>query len=169
MMQARTLFPALLALVLTGVSAHAQTPTLVSQHNNWDAYSYGGSKGKVCYALSKPTKLSPSDRNHGDVFFFVSNRPGENVNNEPSVIVGYAFKEQSSVSVDVDGQKFTMFTKNDGAWMANATEERQLVAAMKAGRGMVVTGVSARGTQTTYDFSLSGVTAAITAADRACQ
>ena len=64
-------------------------------------------------------------------------------------------------SVDIDGQKFTMFTKKDGAWMANPAEERKLVAAMKAGREMVVSGVSARGTQTTYTYSLSGVTAAI--------
>jgi hypothetical protein len=85
------------------------------------------------------------------------------------VIVGYSFKEQSSVSVDIDGNKFTMFTKNDGAWMANPTEERQLVGAMKAGRSMVVSGVSSRGTQTTYTFSLSGVTASISAADKACQ
>ncbi|MHC5655613.1 invasion associated locus B family protein [Stappia sp.] len=169
MMQARTLIPALLAVALTGASAQAQTPTLIGQNNDWDTYSYGGAKGKVCYALSKPTKLAPSDRNHGDVFFFISNRPGENVNNEPSVIVGYSFKEQSSVSVDIDGNKFTMFTKNDGAWMANPTEERQLVGAMKAGRSMVVSGVSSRGTQTTYTFSLSGVTASISAADKACQ
>ncbi len=168
-MQARTLIPALLAVALTGASAQAQTPTLIGQNNDWDTYSYGGAKGKVCYALSKPTKLAPSDRNHGDVFFFISNRPGENVNNEPSVIVGYSFKEQSSVSVDIDGNKFTMFTKNDGAWMANPTEERQLVGAMKAGRSMVVSGVSSRGTQTTYTFSLSGVTASISAADKACQ
>ena len=168
-MQARTLIPALLALVFTSAAALAQTPALIGQHSAWATYSYGGAKGKVCYALSKPTKLAPSDRNHGDVFFFVSNRPGENVDNEPSVIVGYSFKEQSSVSVDVDGKGFTMFTKNDGAWMANPTEERQLVSAMKAGRSMTVNGVSSRGTQTSYTFSLSGVTAAITAADKACQ
>ncbi|WP_318245918.1 invasion associated locus B family protein [Stappia stellulata] len=169
MMQARTLIPALLALVFTSAAALAQTPALIGQHSAWATYSYGGAKGKVCYALSKPTKLAPSDRNHGDVFFFVSNRPGENVDNEPSVIVGYSFKEQSSVSVDIDGQKFTMFTKKDGAWMANPAEERKLVAAMKAGREMVVSGVSARGTQTTYTYSLSGVTAAIGSADTACR
>ena len=168
-MQARTLIPAFVAVVLTGASAQAQTPTLIGENNDWQTYSYGGAKGKVCYALSKPTKLAPSDRNHGDVFFFVSNRPGENVNNEPSVIVGYSFKEQSSVSVDIDGKGFTMFTKNDGAWMANPTEERQLVSAMKAGRSMTVKGVSSRGTQTSYTFSLSGVTASIAAADKACQ
>jgi hypothetical protein len=40
---------------------------------------------------------------------------------------------------------------------------------MKAGRSMTVNGVSSRGTQTSYTFSLSGVTAAIAAADKACQ
>ncbi|MCA1299700.1 invasion associated locus B family protein [Stappia indica] len=168
-MQARTLIPALIAVVLSSVAASAQTPTPIGEFNQWRAFSYGGAKGKVCYALSQPTKMAPSDRNHGDVFFFVSNRPGENVTNEPSVIVGYPFKDNSSVSVDVDGRKFTLFTKNDGAWMSNPAEERQLIAAMKAGSKMQVTGVSQRGTQTIYDFSLSGVTASITAADKACR
>jgi hypothetical protein len=49
-MQARTLIPALLAVALTGASAQAQTPTLIGQNNDWDTYSYGGAKGKVCYA-----------------------------------------------------------------------------------------------------------------------
>ena len=168
MMQARTLVTAFLTFALSGGAALAQTPTLIEQFKDWAAYSYGGAKGKVCYALSKPTQMSPSDRNHGDVFFFVSNRPSEGVINEPMVMVGYPFKEGSSVTVDVDGTKFTLFTKGDGAWVENAAQEKQLVAAMKAGRAMTVSGESGRGTQTSYRYSLSGVTAAIGAADKAC-
>ncbi|MCK5744966.1 MAG: invasion associated locus B family protein, partial [Oricola sp.] len=38
-----------------------------------------------------------------------------------------------------------------------------LVAAMKAGAKMTVQAISARGTNTSYDYSLSGVTAALNA------
>lgn len=172
-MQARNpvkiLVPAILALAFSGAAANAQTPNLISQFKDWAAYSYGGAKGKVCYALSKPTEMSPGDRNHGDVFFFVSNRPGEGVANEPMVMVGYPFKEGSSVTIDIDGKKFSLFTKGDGAWVENAAQERELVGAMKAGREMRVSAVSSRNTDTSYKYSLSGVTAAIDAADKACQ
>ncbi|MBA5778568.1 hypothetical protein H2509_15675 [Stappia sp. F7233] len=172
-MQARNpvkiLVPAILALALSGAAANAQTPNLISQFKDWAAYSYGGAKGKVCYALSKPTEMKPSDRNHGDVFFFVSNRPGEGVANEPMVMVGYPFKEGSAVTIDIDGKKFSLFTKGDGAWVENAAQERELVGAMKAGREMLISAVSGRNTETSYKYSLSGVTAAIDAADKACQ
>lgn len=166
---ARSLVPAVLAFALSGVAASAQTPTLVNQFKDWATYTYGGPKGKVCYALSKPLEMKPSDRNHGDVFFFVSTRPAEGVSNEPMVMVGYSFKDGSSVEIDVDGTKFTLFTKGDGAWVENAAQEQALVGAMKAGRQMTVSGVSSRDTQTSYSYSLSGVTAAIEAAGKACQ
>ena len=134
-------------------------PTLLEQYNDWEAYRYDGGGQKTCYILSKPKTLSPSNRNHGDVFFFVTSRPAEKVFNEISVLVGYPFAPDSNVTVDVDGREFRLFTKEDGAWVESPAEEQQLFAAMKAGRAMSVKGRSARGTETTYTFSLSGVTA----------
>lgn len=151
---------AALLLILLPFSAAAQgAPTLLQQYNAWEAYRYENNGTIVCYILSKPQTLAPTNRNHGDVFFFVSNRPQENVENEASVLVGYPFDEGSTVTVDVDGQDFTLFTKDDGAWVESKADERQLVAAMRAGRTMTVRGRSSRGTDTTYTFSLSGVTA----------
>ncbi|PLX38304.1 MAG: hypothetical protein C0606_08820 [Hyphomicrobiales bacterium] len=168
-MHARTLATAVLVLAWTASGALAQSPTLISQQKDWAAYSYAGSKGKVCYALSKPKKLEPGDRNHGDVFFFISNRPGEGVNNEPSLIVGYPFRDGSKVDVNIDGKAYSMFTKGDGAWVENAAQEASLVAAMKAGSSMTVSGVSSRGTNTSYTFSLSGITASVNIVDKECK
>lgn len=148
--------------VLLPISAFAQgAPTLLQQYNDWEAYRYDGGGQKTCYILSKPKTLAPSNRNHGDVFFFLTSRPGENVSNEVSILVGYPFAPDSTVTVDVDGKAFSLFTKDDGAWVESTAEEQQLVAAMKAGRSMSVKGKSARGTETTYSFSLSGVTAGV--------
>ena len=62
---------------------------------------------------------------------------------------------------DVDGKKFSMFTKGQNAWLENPAEEAAVVAAMKAGAKMSVAAASRRGTQTSYNYSLSGVTASI--------
>lgn len=158
-----------MAFGLSSVAALAQSPTLREQNKDWATYTFSSSGGKLCYALSQPLEKLPADRNHGDVFFFVSNRPAEGVVNEPNFIVGYPFKGGSMVTVDVDGQVFSLFTKGDGAWVQNAADEKRLVAAMKAGSKMFVKGVSSRGTQTSYRFSLSGITASIKAANAACR
>jgi invasion protein IalB len=151
---------ALLLVILSPLTAAAQgAPTLLQQYGDWEAYRYEANGQVTCYLLSKPTRLEPSNRNHGDVFFFLTSRPQESVVNEVSFLVGYPFAPDSNVVVDIDGQKFNLFTKEDGAWVESTADEQQLVAAMRAGRSMTVAAQSERGTATNYAFSLSGVTA----------
>lgn len=152
-------FIAALIFILMPFSAAAQVPTLLEQYDDWEAYRYEQDGKLTCYLLSKPTTLAPSDRNHGDVFFFLTSRPDEQVTNEVSILVGYPFEPDSTVIVDIDDREFSLFTKDDGAWVEAPADEAQLVAAMRAGSRMSVRGQSARGTDTTYTFSLSGVTA----------
>ncbi|HOV05062.1 MAG TPA: invasion associated locus B family protein [Kaistiaceae bacterium] len=168
MQLARTLTAAALALALGATVAAAQKATPLEQYKDWGAYAFSAGGGKVCYAISKPTAKEPGDRNHGDVFFFVTHRPSEKVRNEASLLVGYTFREGSPVTVDIDGTKYRMFSKGDGAWVENAAEEGRLIGAMKAGHGMTVSGTSSRGTDTKYTFSLSGVTAALGRIDKEC-
>lgn len=163
----RFLFTAAFALTAaTGALAQgAAKPSLVGTFNDWTMWAYTGSyngngEGKVCYIYSEPERMQPDRLDHGRVSFSVTISPSQGVGNEANFVAGYALKEQSPVTVDVDGKKFTMFTQGDSAWLVNKEEEPQLLAAMKAGRSMVVKATSRRGNQTTYNYSLSGVTAA---------
>lgn len=175
-MRARFLAVGLLMIVTAG-SAMAQPaaqgpkPTLIKQSSDWEAYTVDVAKGtKVCYVLSRPKQMLPGpDSRHGDVFFFISHRPKDGVRNEASLIVGYALKEGSEVTVDVDGNKFGLFTKGDGAWVKDAADETRLLGALKSGKSMKVQATSSRGTNSTYTFSLSGVSAGIQAIDQACK
>lgn len=139
----------------------AQSPQRIKQNNAWGAYSYQGKSGKICYILSIPTKKEPEDRDHGDVFFMLSQHPGQTGGLEPQFKVGYPFKEASKVTLDIDGKKFIMFTQGPNAWIQNRAEEPQVIEAMRAGRSMKLFGQSRRGTKTTYTYSLSGVTASL--------
>lgn len=59
-----------------GLAEAQQQPQVIKQHNAWGAYTYNDARaGKICYVLSIPTVKEPSDRNHGDVFFLVSQKP----------------------------------------------------------------------------------------------
>ncbi|MDW9417962.1 invasion associated locus B family protein [Sinorhizobium meliloti] len=151
-----------LALVMaaSGV-ASAQSPTRIQQFNAWGAYSYQAGNGKVCYVLSVPKERTPASVDHGDIFFLVSQRPGQNISYEPQAMMGYPLQDNSKVNVVIDGRTFIMFTKGNSAWVENAAEEPALVAAMKSGKAMSVNAKSRRGTETSYSYSLSGISAAL--------
>ncbi|HZG29522.1 MAG TPA: invasion associated locus B family protein [Ensifer sp.] len=142
-------------------AAASSGPTRIQQFNAWGAYSYTSGGNKVCYVLSVPAEKSPAKLDHGDNFFLVTQRPGQNISYEPQVMVGYALKAGSKVKVSVDNKSYSMFIKDRSAWLENAAEEPALVAALKSGHTLKVDAVSARGTATSYTYSLSGITAAL--------
>ncbi len=168
---ARLLLLATAALVAASAPGLAETAatTLLTQSKDWNAVTAGAAKTKVCYALSKPTKSEPAGLKHGDVFFFISTRIGENIRNEPSIRVGYPLKEGSKVTADVDGKKFTLFTRGDGAWLEVPDDEGKILAAMKKGKKLSVSATSQRGSATNYAFSLAGLSGAVDAAAKECK
>ena len=154
------------AAISMASTASAQTPTQIKQNKAWGAFSYQGSDGKVCYVLSIPTEKLPAELNgravdHGDVFFMLTQHPGQNVSLEPQFKTGYPMQDNSKVVLNIDGKEFSMFTRGPNAWLETPTMEPAVVSAMKAGSKMSISAVSRRGTQTSYAYSLSGVTASI--------
>ena len=157
-------FSCLVAIAMAG-PAFGQQPSAkqIGQHNAWGTYSATtGDAGKVCFVLTVPTDKQPASLDHGDrMFFLVSQKPGENVSFEPQFMASYNFQDNSKVTVSVGDRSFSMFTRGNSAWLENAAEDTQLVAAMRAGADMKVQAVSGRGNPTSYTFSLRGVTAAL--------
>ena len=144
-------------------------PMLVMESKDWKVVTAQSGKGKVCFAMTKPTKMEPPTLKHGDVFLFVSTRPAENVRNEPSLQFGYPLKEGSKVTIDIDGKKYEFFTRGDGAWFEKSTEYAGFLDALRKGKKMSAAGASSRGNPTSYVFSLSGVSAAIDGASKECK
>ena len=138
-------------------------PTLIGQFGTWGAYSATPNGKKVCFALAKPSssKTNPPNRPRDPAYAFVSTRPAEKVNNEVSVMIGYALKPGSESSIEVGGASFAMYTQGDGLWIKNAAEEERMVEAMRKSADLVVKGVSAKGTETTDTFSLKGLAQAL--------
>jgi len=169
-MQKRSIITAALMILGGTVCATAQSATQIGTFKQWNAYTHSEAEGKVCYIASQPsdTKYSSPIKQRDPAFFLVTTRPAANTRNEASTIIGFPFKPDSKVTVDIDGQKFTMFTQNDGAWMEDTSQEAALITAMQSGTKMTVTGVSRRGTEITDSYSLSGVTAALNAIGKEC-
>ncbi len=149
--------------------AFAEDPKFIEEFSDWSAYSYKASGGKVCYVVSQPKDSKPKNVRRDKVFFLVQHRPKDKVRSEVSTIIGYKFKSGSMAKVAIDGNQLTLFTNGDGAWAESGAVDRKIVAAMKAGKTMVVTGTSSRGTLTTDRYSLSGITAAMSKIDSICK
>ena len=158
------------AAVPAAVAGGAE-PTLIGQFGTWGAYSATPNGKKVCFALAKPSssKTNPPNRPRDPAYAFVSTRPAEKVNNEVSVMIGYALKPGSESSVEVGGAAFAMYTQGDGLWIKNAAEEERMVEAMRKSADLVVKGVSAKGTETTDTFSLKGLAQALDRISQDCR
>ena len=122
----------------------------------------------MCYVLSEASTMSPSSVNHGDIYFMVSNWKNGAATEQPSFLAGYPLKTTRAPKAQVGSTVLPMFAADNEAFIAENSDERRLVAKMRAGSTMTVSAVSSRGTQTRYGFSLKGVTAALRQAKSAC-
>jgi len=136
--------------------------------DDWSAFQYAEGGGKVCYVSSSPLDMSPKNVRRGDVFMQVVHNTDDETRNVVSIIAGYAYEENSVPLADIDGAKFRLFTDGDAAWNPSTDQDGAMIASMIRGSRLVVTGVSARGTQTTDVYSLLGFTAAHAAITEAC-
>jgi len=152
-------------------AAGAAQPSLLGTYGDWGAYVGNSGGRKVCFALAKPasSQTVPANKPRDPAYMFISTRPAENVRNEVSIIIGYGFKPSSEATIEIGGNKFAMYTQNDGAWIKNAAEETRMVDVMRKSGELVVKGVSARGTQTTDRYSLKGLGQALDRTTQECK
>jgi invasion protein IalB len=163
--------PAAPAAKPAAATAGDSVPTLIGQYGDWGAYYATPGGRKVCFSIARPKSsvTNPAGRKRDQAFMFVSSRPGENVRDEVSVIIGYPFKPNTDASIEIGAAKFAMYTLNDGAWIKNVAEEPRMVDAMRKGSELTIKGVSGHGTESTDQYSLKGLAQAIDRADQECR
>lgn len=142
--------------------------TPVGRFGDWDVFATGG-KSKTCYTLARPKDRAPASLKRDDAYVFISDRPGENVHNEVSVIMGFAMKDGSEPTADIGGNVFHLVAKGSNAWLKNPAEEGKFVEAMKRGSKLVVKASSTRGHTSTDTYSLSGISDALARIRKECQ
>jgi Invasion associated locus B (IalB) protein len=135
---------------------------------SWTAYAYKEKAGKVCYLTGEPLKREPATAKLRRSMAMVTHRPGENIANVVSFVIGYPLKEGSDVSLDVGGTKVDLFTKGDSAWARTAELDKTIVEAMAKGKQAVARGTPRKGPPTTDTYSLTGFPQALAMIDKAC-
>ncbi len=169
----------------------AAKPELVSSYGDWSVFHSQSGKNKVCYALAKPTQRDPEDLKRDPGYAFISERPGEGVRNEVSIIMGFDVgapggdsdakdsgdakdkkkdkkHELVAPTAEVGDSSFDLLPKGANLWVKNAAQEGALVAEMRKGKTLVVKATSKKGNLTTDTYSLSGFAQAIDRALKDC-
>ena len=162
---------ALLASFVLAPQARAEDPVSMGTFDDWEAYSYKSGGSLVCYIYSVPKKTESDKKiNKRDpVSFLVTNFVGRKIKGQVSTIIGYPFKESSTVSLKIDDKAFELYTNGDTAWAAAVETEAQIVKALKTGKSLIISGTSWKGTATTDTYSLVGVSKALEKIDTACK
>ena len=168
MLRKTALTIAVLAGAVLAAGAALAEPKRIGGSEVWGAFESGKGKQRICFVHGLPQSSRGKYKRRGEVYIQVAHRPAEDVRDVVSVTAGYTYKPASAVAIDIDGQKFSMFTDRGTAWIKSAEEDRKLVRALIKGRRMVVRGRSSRNTLTTDTYTLNGFTAAYRLASRAC-
>ncbi len=154
-----------------GASAQETSNNRVNAVTDWSVFVEDNPT--QCWIVSSPieTVNSRDGRvvavNRGDILMFVSYWPEEQKLGEVSFTGGYPFAEGSTVSLDIGGTTFELFTTGESAW-ALPDDDARIIAAMKRGADATMSGVSSRKTATRDKFSLLGFTAALADAEQRC-
>jgi len=161
------------ALALGATSVFAQeSKNRVAAHSDWSVFE--AEEPPQCWSVSSPKEtINTRDgrvvaARRGDILLFVSYIPGSGVKGQVSFTGGYPFRDGSTVSMDISGTKFELFTEGEMAWSASDADDAKIIAALKRGAEALVVGSSSRGTRTEDKFSLIGFTAAVEEAAKRC-
>ncbi|MBL1436066.1 MAG: hypothetical protein COB08_007690 [Rhodobacteraceae bacterium] len=169
-------------LVMTAILAMGAMPlaaqelAMVDSETDWSVYV--AESPKECFIVSKPTDWSAQRDGQavtvrrGDIRFYISIIPGEQISSEPSFLAGYPLRQDAPVEMKVKDTTINLYPNAEinaeYAW-PRPDEDAALIAAMRGGSEATIIGTSARGTITTDTFSLIGFTAAYEKAQEMCQ
>jgi hypothetical protein len=145
----------------------AGKPEQVATFGDWGAFVTKGAS-KTCYALASPKDRTPAGLKRDPAYVFISNRPGENVYSEISIIMGFAMKDGGEGRADVGGVTFDLIAKGTNAWIKNPAEEGQFIDALKKGSKLTIKAASIKGNTTTDNYSLSGLSQAMDRVKKDC-
>ena len=145
-------------------------PALVGTFGDWGVYVSQSSKSKICYALAQPKDRSPASLKRDSAYVFISNRPGEGVRGEVSMIMGLALKDGAEGGkAEIGNAKFDLVAKGQNAFIKNAAEEGQFVDSLKRrGSRLTIRVPSAKGQVATDTYSLAGLAPALDRVGKEC-
>lgn len=156
-----------LPAILLLVAGSAQAQVADKQFKQWSTFTLQRGDIKLCYIASEPVNESGDFKDRGQPHVLVTYRTPSK--DEFSASAGYPFKPKEPVVVEIDDQKFTLFSEYETAWAYESDQDKQMVGAMKKGKKLVVKGVSHKETTSEDTYSLEGFSAALKRMKEICK
>ncbi len=153
----------------TKAAPAAAKPSAIDKVNDWGIYAAGAGKAKACYVLAEPKERAPKTLKRDPGYVFITQRPGEGVRNEVSVVMGFDVKPDSAPKAEIGSANYAMIAKGGNLWLKNPAQEGDFVAALRKGQKLIVKADSLRGNTTTDTYALAGVGPALDRATKECQ
>ena len=147
----------------------AARPSAIDKINDWGVYAAGAGKAKACYVLAEPKERAPKTLKRDPGYVFITQRPGEGVRNEVSVVMGFDVKPDSTPKAEIGAASFPMIAKGGNLWLKNPAQETDFVNALRKSPRLIVKADSLRGNTPTDTYALAGVGAALDRATKECQ
>lgn len=115
-------------------------PKLLGRFGNWEAYAASIDGKKLCFALVGYSPRGGSNRDK--TYVFVSTRPWERVTNEFSVLGNYQYDTPpKGVTAEVGGVTYTLWAKDNGAWVESPRQEPLMIAGMQSNPELILRGL----------------------------
>ena len=148
-------------------NAFSDQPKSIGKYKSWEAITYNGSNGKICFAQTIPLDRAPKNLKRDPSRLFVTFRKNEKIKNELSVTSGHMYKK-SSVMAKSGKNEFLFFSQGNFAWLIDGEEEFNLIKTMKRASKLSVTARTSTGTETKDMYSMMGFTKAYNTARKSC-
>jgi invasion protein IalB len=152
---------------VSAADADVSEPSLEGLYYDWSLYEMQEGGNRFCYLSSGLERSSEADPRRRPAYVLITNRPAEGKKGIVSVDPGYLYDDGSDVLMSVGRKQFHLFTHGGAAW-AQDGDDLQIIAAIRSGATLVVTGRMKNGPTTTDTFSLKGFGPALVALDRTC-
>ncbi len=157
----------LFLIFFISTNAWSDQPKSIGKYKNWEAFTYTGAKGKICFAQTAPLERSPKSLKRDSSRLFVTFRKEEKIKNELSVTSGHIYK-QSSVIAKSGKNEFAFFSQGNFAWLIDGEEEFNLIKTMKKASKLSVSAKTSTGNETKDLYSMMGFTKAYNTARKSC-
>ena len=115
----------LLFIFVYSSNAFGNQPKSIGKYKSWEAFTYSGNKGKICFAQTIPLERAPKSLKRDPSRLFVTFRKDEKIKNELSVTSGHMYKKSSVIAKS--GKNEFCSSQGNFAWLIDGEEEFNLL------------------------------------------
>lgn len=156
-------------LLLTTTASANKPPKQIGDYKNWNVYVMQQNGKKISYIVGTPAKQEGKYKSRGRTYIMITNRPPKSYN-VISIHAGYDYPDNYKVKAKIDDKTFNFRTSSETpgtAWLLHE-QDTEFAKSLSRGKKLVVYGKSAKGTDTTDTYDLSGSLLALKEARNAC-